>query len=171
MNIMLKTAIGTITRAAESVGLSKEKLEKLLELEVAHEFIIEMDNGEKLQAFRMQHNSNRGPYKGGVRFHPEVDYDEVRALSTLMTLKTSAVGLPLGGGKGGVVVDPKKLSKEELEEISRKFVRGLVEYIGPHKDVPAPDVNTNAQIIDWMVDEYSELTGDTTKASFTGKYR
>lgn len=166
---MLKTATDTITRAAKTVDLPDEKLNKLLELEAAHEFFIEMDNGDKLQAFRMQHNSNRGPYKGGVRFHPEVDYDEVRALATLMTFKTSAVNLPLGGGKGGVVVNPKNLSKEELEEVSRKFVRGLVDHIGPHKDVPAPDVNTNAQIIDWMVDEYARLTDDSTKASFTGK--
>ena len=166
---MLKTAIDTMTRAGKSAGMSDKKIEKLLALEQSHEFEIEMDSGKTLDAFRLQHNSKLGPYKGGVRFHPEVDFDEVRALATLMTIKTAAVGLPLGGGKGGVVVNPKKLSKEELEEISRKFVRGLVDHIGPHKDVPAPDVNTNAQIIDWMVDEYAKLTGDTTKASFTGK--
>jgi glutamate dehydrogenase/leucine dehydrogenase len=166
---MLKTAIDTITKAGKSAGLSDTEIEKLLELEHAHEFAIQMDSGETYQAFRMQHNSNRGPYKGGVRFHPDVDFDEVRALATLMTLKTAAVGLPLGGGKGGVVIDPKKLSEAEIEEVSRKYVRGLVDHIGPYKDVPAPDVNTNPKIIDWMVDEYSQLTGDTTKASFTGK--
>ncbi|MBP9813225.1 Glu/Leu/Phe/Val dehydrogenase, partial [Candidatus Saccharibacteria bacterium] len=92
-----------------------------------------------------------------------------RALATLMSFKTAAVGLPLGGGKGGVVVDPKQLTAKELEELSRLYVRQLVAHIGPTKDIPAPDVNTNAQIVDWMVDEYSLLTGDTTKASFTGK--
>jgi glutamate dehydrogenase/leucine dehydrogenase len=86
-----------------------------------------------------------------------------------MSLKTAAAGLPLGGGKGGVAVDPRSLSKEELEELSRKYVQHLHEHIGPDKDVPAPDVNTNPQIIDWMVDEYEKLTGDETKASFTGK--
>jgi glutamate dehydrogenase/leucine dehydrogenase len=98
-----------------------------------------------------------------------VDYDEVRALATLMSFKTAVAGIPMGGGKGGVSVDPKQLSKEELEELSRKYVRGLSQHIGPDKDVPAPDVNTNAQIIDWMVDEYEKLSGDKTKASFTGK--
>jgi len=166
---MLKTAIDTMTRAGKSAGMSDKKIEKLLALEQSHEFEIEMDSGKTLDAFRLQHNSKLGPYKGGVRFHPEVDFDEVRALATLMTIKTAAVGLPLGGGKGGVVVDPKNLSQTELEEVSRKYVRGLVDHIGPHKDVPAPDVNTNAQIIDWMTDEYAQLTGDKTKASFTGK--
>jgi glutamate dehydrogenase/leucine dehydrogenase len=166
---MLNTAIETIKRAGKSVGLPDTAIEKLLALEAAHKFEIIMDSGEKLQAFRLQHNSKRGPYKGGIRFHPEVDFDEVRALATLMTFKTAAVGLPLGGAKGGVVVNPKNLSPTEIEEVSRKYVRGLVDHIGPHKDVPAPDVNTNAEIIDIMVDEYSKLTGDTTKASFTGK--
>jgi glutamate dehydrogenase/leucine dehydrogenase len=90
-------------------------------------------------------------------------------LATLMSFKTAVAGIPMGGGKGGVSVDPKQLSKQALEELSRKYVRGLKEHIGPDKDVPAPDVNTNAEIIDWMSDEYSKLTGDTTKASFTGK--
>jgi glutamate dehydrogenase (NADP+) len=166
---MLNTAVETIKRAGKSVGLPDAAIEKLLALEAAHKFEIEMDSGEKLQAFRLQHNSKRGPYKGGIRFHPEVDFDEVRALATLMTFKTAAVGLPLGGAKGGVVVNPKNLSPTEIEEVSRKYVQGLVDHIGPHKDVPAPDVNTNAEIIDIMVDEYSKLTGDTTKASFTGK--
>jgi glutamate dehydrogenase/leucine dehydrogenase len=166
---MLETAHKTIKQAADNLGLSAEELEELLAVEAAHEFKIELDNGKVFNAFRMQHNSDRGPYKGGIRFHPEVDFDEVRALATLMSLKTAAVNLPLGGGKGGVEVDPRSLTVEELEELSRKYVRGLQAHIGPHKDVPAPDVNTNPQIIDWMVDEYSKLTGDTTKASFTGK--
>ena len=166
---MLKTAQDTIKRAAVTANLSDEKVEKLLEPEAIHEFEINMDSGKKFKAYRLQHNSNRGPYKGGIRFHPEVDLDEVQALATLMSFKTAAVGLPLGGGKGGVEVNPKELTELEIEEIARKYVRGLVEHIGPHKDVPAPDVNTNAKIMDWMVDEYQQLTGDTSKASFTGK--
>jgi glutamate dehydrogenase/leucine dehydrogenase len=117
----------------------------------------------------VQHNNKNGPYKGGVRFHENVSEDEVQALATLMSLKTAAVGLPLGGGKGGVAVNPKNLSKEELEELSRKYVQNLHKHIGPDQDVPAPDVNTNATVIDWMVDEYEKLTGDGSHASFTGK--
>ena len=166
---MLQTAHAVITKAAETSGLTASEIEGLLAVEAAHEFEIRMDNGDTLPAFRMQHNSARGPYKGGVRFHPEVDFDEVRALATLMSFKTAAVGLPLGGGKGGVQVNPRDYSEEQLEEIARKYVRNLEEHIGPQQDVPAPDVNTNSKIIDWMVDEYSKLTGDETKASFTGK--
>jgi glutamate dehydrogenase/leucine dehydrogenase len=166
---MLTTAHNTIKKAALNLDVSIEKLEKLIEIEAAHEFEIVLKNGKKFKGFRMQHSSIRGPYKGGIRFHPEVDFDEVRALATLMSLKTALVDVPLGGGKGGVVVDPKELSVEELEELSRGYVQNLVKHIGPHTDIPAPDVNTNAQIMDWMVHEYSLLTGDTTKASFTGK--
>jgi len=134
-------------------------------------FPVKLDDGniEVIEAYRVQHSNRRGPYKGGIRFHPQVDYDEVRALATLMSFKTAVAGIPMGGGKGGVSVDPRQLSKEALEELSRKYVRGLKEHIGPDKDVPAPDVNTNAEIIDWMVDEYEKQTGDKTKASFTGK--
>jgi glutamate dehydrogenase/leucine dehydrogenase len=166
---MLLTAQSTIKKAALNLDVTIERLEKLIELEAAHEFEIVLKNGKKFKAFRMQHSSVRGPYKGGIRFHEHVDFDEVRALATLMSLKTALVNLPLGGGKGGVIVNPKELTIEELEELSRGYVKHLVDHIGPHKDVPAPDVNTNAQIMDWMVDEYSRLTGDKTRASFTGK--
>ncbi len=166
---MLQTAQAAITKAAQDNGLSAGEIERLLAVDAAHEFELALDNGRKFQGFRMQHNNKRGPYKGGIRFHPEVDFDEVRALATLMSLKTALVNIPLGGGKGGVVVDPRELSVEELEELSRKYVRALQDHIGPDKDVPAPDVNTNPQIMDWMVDEYSRLTGDTTRGSFTGK--
>jgi len=166
---MLDSAHENIRQAAHHLGLSEKRTTELLTVEAAREFTIELDNGKKFNAFRMQHSSKRGPYKGGIRYHPHVDKDEVQALATLMSFKTAAVNIPLGGGKGGVVVDPRKLNAEELEELSREYVRHLEPHIGPDKDVPAPDVNTNAQIIDWMVDEYSKLTGDTTKASFTGK--
>jgi glutamate dehydrogenase/leucine dehydrogenase len=124
---------------------------------------------QRFRAFRVQHNNNLGPYKGGIRFHPDVTLEEVRALATLMSIKTAAVGLPLGGGKGGVAVNPKELSQAELEEVARKFAACLAPHIGPDKDIPAPDVGTNATVIDWMVDEYTKQTGDKSLASFTGK--
>lgn len=166
---MLETAHALIRKVAKKLGLTDEEVKYLLKFDAEHEFEIELNSGKTHKAFRIQHNRALGPYKGGIRFHPEVNLDEVRALATLMSLKTAAVGLPLGGGKGGVVVNPKELSQAELEELSRKYAAYLTPHIGADKDVPAPDVNTNATIIDWMVDEYEKLTGETNKASFTGK--
>ncbi len=166
---MLETAQKLISDNASRLGLSQDDIQKLLKVEKEHAFEIEHSNGKTYKAYRMQHNSKRGPYKGGIRFHHEVDLDEVRALATLMSFKTAAVDLPLGGGKGGIEIDPRGMSDEQLEELSRKYVQHLVDHIGPDKDVPAPDVNTNASIMDWMVDEFSKITGDTTRASFTGK--
>lgn len=166
---MLETAHHHIRSTGNRLGLKAEQIERLIELEAAHEFEILLKNGKKFKAFRMQHNSARGPYKGGIRFHPEVDRDEVRALATLMSFKTAAVDLPLGGGKGGVAVDSGSITKEEHEEIAREFVRNLVDHIGPKKDVPGPDVGTNADTMDWMADEYMRLTGDKTMAATTGK--
>ena len=166
---MLETAHNLIRRAGKKIGLSDSEIDELIKVDAEHHFEISLDSGKKFPAYRVQHKNRLGPYKGGIRFHPQVDLDEVRALATLMSLKTAAVGLPLGGGKGGVAVNPKDLSMAELEELSRKYVRYLHPHIGPDKDIPAPDVNTNPTIIDWMVDEYEKLTGDTSKASFTGK--
>ncbi len=166
---MLQTTQKLIRQAGKKLGLDDEAIEAIVRANAEHEFKITLADGQTFKAYRVQHNNKRGPYKGGIRFHPEVDLDEVRALATLMSFKTAAVGLPLGGGKGGVAVDPRQLNPEQLEEVSRKYVRHLESHIGPDKDVPAPDVNTNPAIIDWMVDEYERLTGDTTKASFTGK--
>lgn len=165
---MLQTTHELIRRVGKKVGLSEAEVERILRPDAVHEFEVELGT-KKFKAFRAQHNNKLGPYKGGLRFHPKVTRDEAVALSTLMSLKTAAVGLPLGGGKGGIAVDPKNLSAQELEDVSRQFVRKLQDHIGPDKDVPAPDVNTNAQIIDWMVDEYRALTGEQTRASFTGK--
>lgn len=151
---MLETAQELIKKVSKQLDLSDEDTEFLLTANAEHIFEIELKDGSKHQAYRVQHNNTLGPYKGGIRFHPEVNLDEVRALATLMTLKTAAVGLPLGGGKGGVAVNPKELSPELLEELSRKYAAHLSSHIGPDKDVPAPDVNTNAAIIDWMVDEF-----------------
>ncbi len=166
---MLETAHHLIRRVAVQLGLSESDIADLLKTDAEHQFEIELERGSKHQAYRVQHNNRLGPYKGGIRFHPEVTLDEVRALATLMSLKTAAVGLPLGGGKGGVAIDPRELSEAELEELSRKYAAHLSPHIGPDKDVPAPDVNTDARIIDWMVDEYEKQTGDTNKAAFTGK--
>ncbi len=166
---MLDTAQTIIEEAAKKLGLNRKTINSLLKMDAEHQFEITLNDGTKLKAYRVQHNNKLGPYKGGIRFHPNVDLDEARALATLMSLKTAAAGLPLGGGKGGVSVNPKDLSRKQLEEISRKYVQYLHPYIGPDKDIPAPDVNTNSTVIDWMVDEYEQLTGDKSHASFTGK--
>jgi glutamate dehydrogenase/leucine dehydrogenase len=165
---MLNTAQAAIREAALSLGYDEKQIQALLEAEAEHVFEIEL-NGRKYPAYRVQHSSKRGPYKGGIRFHPGVNIDEVRALATLMSIKTAAVGLPLGGGKGGVAVDPRALKREEVEELARRYARHLAPHIGSGKDIPAPDVNTNAAIIDWMVDEYEKTTGKPDKGSFTGK--
>lgn len=132
---------------------------------------VRMDNGELkvFHGFRVQYNDARGPFKGGLRYHPQVDMDEVKALSFWMAIKNAVVGVPYGGGKGGIAVDPKKLSKGELERLSRKFIDLIYKDIGPHTDVPAPDVNTNPEIMGWMVDEYAKLTGKFEPAVITGK--
>lgn len=166
---MLETAQHLIVRAGKKLGLDNDSIDKLIAIDKEHNFKIKLKSGKEFDAYRVQHNNHLGPYKGGIRFHPEVDADEVRALATLMSFKTAAVGLPLGGAKGGVVVDPHTLDKTELEELSRKYAKHLTPHIGPDKDVPAPDVNTNPEIIDWMVEEYEAETGDTSHASFTGK--
>lgn len=166
---MLQTAHALIARAGRKLGLDATQIQHLISIDKEHVFDINLDNGKSFKAYRVQHNNKLGPYKGGIRFHSDVDLDEVRALATLMSFKTAAVGLPLGGGKGGVTVHPKDLNKQELEEVSRKYVRHLHQHIGPDKDIPAPDVNTDPQIIDWMVDEYQKQTADNSRASFTGK--
>lgn len=142
------------------------------------ELEVKLDDGsiQKFPAFRSQHNNARGPYKGGIRFHPDVTKDEVVALSTWMTWKCAVTGIPYGGGKGGVVVDPKKLSQGELQRLSRAYARLIADYIGPWIDSPAPDVNTNPKIMAWLTDEYQKVTAEKNKtlnenplATFTGK--
>jgi len=132
---------------------------------------VRMDNGsvKVFEGFRVQYNNARGPTKGGIRFHPEETFDTVRALAAWMTWKTAVVDLPLGGGKGGVVCNPKEMSQGELERLSRGYIRALGHYIGPDIDVPAPDVYTNPQIMAWMMDEYEKLTGHSAPGVITGK--
>jgi glutamate dehydrogenase/leucine dehydrogenase len=166
---MLETAHAFIDRAAKKLDIPKDVVAQLKRPDHEHQFEIKLDNGKSFKAYRVQHNNKLGPYKGGIRYHANVTLEEVQTLATLMSLKTAAVGLPLGGGKGGITVNPRELDEAELEELSRKYAKHLQPHIGPDKDVPAPDVNTNGQIIDWMVDEYETITGDNNKASFTGK--
>ena len=134
-------------------------------------FPVRMDDGsiKSFTGYRSQHNNACGPFKGGIRFHENVNLDEVKALSTWMTFKCSVVGIPYGGGKGGVTINPNDYSENEIEKISREFTKAIYPIIGEKEDIPAPDVNTNGKIISWMVDEYSKLEGELTPGAFTGK--
>lgn len=132
---------------------------------------VEMDDGnvQVFHGFRSQHNNSRGPYKGGIRFHEQVSEDEVKALSMWMTWKCAVVDIPYGGGKGGIIVNPALLSKGELERLSRGYIKKIYPIIGLDVDIPAPDVNTNAEIMAWMLDEYQRITGESNNGVFTGK--
>ena len=132
---------------------------------------VKMDNGQLkvFTGYRVQHNIARGPAKGGIRYHPNVSLDEVKALAAWMTWKTATVNIPYGGGKGGVICDPKRMSKPELERMTRRYVSEILPIIGPDKDIPAPDVYTDAQTMAWMMDTYSMTVGYSALGSFTGK--
>lgn len=132
---------------------------------------IQMDNGKikVFTGFRVQHNVNRGPAKGGIRYHPSVTLDEVKALAMWMTWKCAVVGIPYGGAKGGIVCNPKKLSWKELERLTRRYVSEIISFIGPEKDIPAPDVNTNPPIMAWIMDTYSMDVGYSVPGVVTGK--
>ena len=131
---------------------------------------VRMDDGriEVLQGYRVQHNGARGPYKGGLRYHPLADEDEVRALAMLMTWKTALLDLPFGGAKGGIQVDPSALSERELNAVTRRYTQSIQHILGPYRDIPAPDMGTNAQTMAWMMDEYSQIHGYTLPV-VTGK--
>jgi len=132
---------------------------------------VKMDNGETkvFTGFRVQYNDARGPTKGGIRFHPEETLDTVKALAAWMTWKCAVVNIPYGGGKGGVICDPKKMSKGELERLSRGYVRAIAQFIGDEKDIPAPDVYTTPEIMAWMMDEFSKIKQYNVPGVFTGK--
>jgi glutamate dehydrogenase (NAD(P)+) len=159
-------------RAANLINLESYMRRILLApfREVTVEFPVRMDDGriEVFTGYRIQHNGARGPCKGGIRYHPEADHDEVLGLATIMTWKTALMDIPFGGAKGGVTVDPKKLSKLELERLTRRFTQRIAIVLGPYRDIPAPDVNTNAQVMAWILDEYSSRQG-YTPAVVTGK--
>src|SRR6202522_1794499 len=132
---------------------------------------VAMDDGsiEVFTGYRVQHSIARGPAKGGIRYSPDVSLDEVRALASWMTWKCAVVNIPFGGAKGGVICDPKKMSQGELERMTRRYTAEIIEFIGPEKDVPAPDVNTNEQTMAWIMDTYSMHIGQTSTAVVTGK--
>lgn len=170
---MLEMTQSLIRRMGEKINLSEGVIEEIIQPDrvIEVKVVIKGDNGEKkvFQGFRSQHNNVLGPYKGGIRFHESVSREEVVALSTLMSLKCAVAGLPYGGGKGGVIVDPKSLSERELEQLSRSYAKEIAPFIGAWRDVPAPDVNTNPTIMAWMLDEYEKWLGEKARATFTGK--
>lgn len=163
---MLKEACDKLGTESSVYEILSEPL-RVIEVSIP----IKMDDGtvKVFKGFRSQHNDAVGPTKGGIRFDKDVTRDEVKALSLWMTFKCSVVGIPYGGGKGGIIVDPKTLSQGELENLSRGYIDGIYKLIGEKVDVPAPDVNTNGQIMAWMVDEYNKLVGHSAIGTFTGK--
>lgn len=178
-----ENAMAQLRKAASFLPQSKDLNHKLEILKHPQRILnvtipVKMDDGSLrlFQGYRVQHNDARGPYKGGIRYHPQVSMDEVKALAFWMAMKCAVADLPLGGGKGGIIVDPKQLSAGELERLSRGYARSIADCIGPDKDVPAPDVNTTGQIMGWMVDELIKVRGIKNKrekeklsSTFTGK--
>lgn len=170
---LFENTLRQIEGASQLMGLDEEvkrvlsSPQRIIEMNLP----VRMDDGNLkiFSAFRVQHNNYRGPYKGGIRYHQQVDMEEVKALSAWMTIKCAVVGIPLGGGKGGIIVNPKELSEDELERLTRKYTEILAPAIGPDKDVPAPDVNTNAKIMAWIADEYSKIVGEESPGVVTGK--
>jgi len=162
-----------LAQAAELSQLPASVLDRLMYPDHihTHKLSIMRDDGTTLTvtAWRVQHNNWRGPYKGGIRFHPKVNLDEVNTLSALMTFKTAVINIPLGGGKGGVRVDAKSLSPTEHERLARAYVRAFADIIGPEQDIPAPDINTNNNTMGWMMDEYSRIVGHDAPGVVTGK--
>ena len=169
----LENAMMQFDEAAEKLNVDKTTLEILKQPRraVIVKLPIMMDNGnfEVFTGFRVQHNIARGPAKGGIRYHPNVNLDEVSALAAWMTWKCAVVGIPFGGAKGGIACDPKKLSRGELERLTRRYTADLVEVVGPEIDVPAPDVNTDAQVMAWIMDTYSMHARHTVTSVVTGK--
>lgn len=163
----------TLEKAAKMLGLKEDDYIALKyperELKVA--IPVEMDDGsiKVFEGYRVQHSSSRGPCKGGIRYHPDVDIDEVKALAAWMTFKCAVVNIPYGGAKGAVKVDPKQLSPQELKRLTRRYTAMILPLIGPEKDIPAPDVNTNAEIMAWIMDTYSMFKGYTVPGVVTGK--
>ncbi len=168
-----ENAMAQLGKAAARMRLDPKTLERLKSPDRILMFDLEiaMDSGEKktFPAYRVQWSRARGPYKGGIRYAPVVDLDEVKALSFWMTIKTAVLSVPLGGGKGGIVVDPKALSLSELERLTRAFARALAPHVGPDLDVPAPDMNTSGREMAWFLDEYEKTIGRSAPGAVTGK--
>ncbi len=168
-----EVAVAQFDEAADRLGLSQSMRAVLRKpkRELTVNFPVRMDNGdvEMFTGYRVQHNITRGPAKGGIRFSPQVSLDEVRALAMWMTWKSAVVGIPFGGAKGGVICDPRKLSRTELERLTRRYATEISVLIGPNSDIPAPDVNTNPQVMAWIMDTYSMHQGYSVPAVVTGK--
>lgn len=162
-----------LDRIASKLNLKESEIDILTipKRSFTFSFPVIMDDGSTkiFTGYRIQFNNARGPTKGGIRFHPKVDLEEIKTLAFLMTLKCAVTELPFGGAKGGIVVDPKKLSKGELERVSREYIRELHRFIGPETDIPAPDVNTNQEVMAWMLDEYEKIIGRHAPGVITGK--
>lgn len=173
MNDLFKNALEKLETAAKYLNLDPEivKLLSIPERIIEVNFPLKLDSGKTklVKGYRIQFNSLRGPYKGGLRYHQNVNLDEIKALSFLMMIKNAVVDVPFGGAKGGIEIDPKQLSHQELENLTRQFARQLSPNIGPTVDVPAPDLNTNAKIMDWIAGEYSKIVGKRILAVVTGK--
>ena len=165
--------VAVMDKAAGVMGISEEDYLtfKYPERELKVALPVRMDDGslKVFEGFRIQHSTLRGPAKGGVRYHQNVNVDEVRALSAWMTFKCAVAAIPYGGGKGGIVCRPREMSKGELERLTRTYIDKISAIISPNTDIPAPDVGTNAQTMDWMVDEYSKLKGESVYGIVTGK--
>ena len=165
--------IAVVDKAAKAVGMDEQDyvLVKYPERELKVSVPIKMDDGsiKVFEGYRVQHGSSRGPCKGGIRYHQDSDINEVRALAAWMSFKCAVVNIPYGGAKGAIKVDPTKLSKAELERLTRRYTASILPIIGPEKDIPAPDVNTNAQVMDWIMDTYSMMSGYTVHGVVTGK--
>jgi len=162
-----------VKMAGKRLNLDQQTVEMILEPQKVIEvnFPVKMDNGKTriFKGYRVQHNNARGPYKGGIRYHPEVHLEEVKVLAALMSLKTAVIDIPFGGGKGGVAVDPKTLSKGELKRLTQAFARSIATDIGARRDVPAPDMNTNPEIMRWFKQEYEKIRGKAEPGVITGK--
>ena len=173
MTDVFTDALRRLDEVADLVEIDPEVLERLRHPKSVMEVAIPIrrDDGslKVFEGYRVRYDDTRGPTKGGIRFHPDVDVAEVKALAFWMTIKCAVVGLPFGGGKGGVVCNPKELSRLELERVSRGFVQALHDVLGPETDIPAPDVYTNAMVMGWMMDEYSRIERRRCPGTFTGK--
>lgn len=163
----------TIEHAANILGLQKSEYEAIKyperELKVAIPVEMDDDSVRVFEGYRVQHSSTRGPCKGGIRYHPDVDIDEVKALAAWMTFKCAVVNIPYGGGKGAVNVNPQEVSKKELKRLTRRYTAMILPLIGPEKDIPAPDINTDAEVMGWIMDTYSMFKGYTVSGVVTGK--
>ncbi len=166
-----KNAMRLLERAAKTANINNYEILKHPKRIISVRVPLKKDNGEIafFEGYRVQYNNARGPTKGGIRFHPKVDLDEVKALSFWMTIKNAVVDIPYGGAKGGIALNPKELSVRELEMVSRNFIKEIHQFVGPDKDIPAPDVYTNDQIMAWMLDEFEKIKGGSYQGMITGK--